>query len=157
MSENGPGKVFAALHAIGAEVGVIGKDRKNTFQGFAFRGVEQVLTALQPLLTKHKVVLQPSYTNLQMHEQEKGFGASCQLALTFWHIEDGSALTFHSVGFASDSSDKASNKAMTAALKYALVHGFCIRESESSDGDADTPEVKIKRAKGGATMRDILG
>ena len=40
-----------------------------------------------------------------------------------------------------DSGDKASNKAMAIALKYAFFQVFCIPTEEMKDPDAETPEA----------------
>ena len=50
-----------------------------------------------------------------------------------------------------DSGDKATNKAMAIAMKYALFQVFCIPTEEMKDPDAETPEptqpVKITEAQ----------
>jgi hypothetical protein len=54
----------------------------------------------------------------------------------------GDHVTAVTMGEASDVADKASNKAMSAALKYALIHTFMIPVDAKSldDGDRDHPE-----------------
>jgi hypothetical protein len=43
-----------------------------------------------------------------------------------------------------DSGDKATNKAMSAAYKYAAMQAFCIPTEGDNDADAQTHEVKAK-------------
>jgi hypothetical protein len=43
-----------------------------------------------------------------------------------------------------DSADKATNKAMSAAYKYAALQAFCIPTEADNDADAHHPEVKTK-------------
>ena len=137
-----PQMIFEKMHAIMAEIGVIGKDGTNDFQKYKFRGISQVVDALQPLLVKHKVIMLPQYSGLQLHVQDKGFTATCNLQLGFISVEDGSNCFYASVGQGADSGDKAANKAMTAAFKYALCHGLGIRENEvGEDADSDSPTV----------------
>jgi hypothetical protein len=69
-----------------------------------------------------------------------------RIEFRFYH-RDGSFVSCVTTGEAMDSGDKACNKAMSAALKYALIVEFCIPEE---DPDADTenssPEVAAKKA-----------
>lgn len=44
-----------------------------------------------------------------------------------------------------DSGDKATNKAMSAAYKYAAMQAFCIPTEGDNDADATTHEVKHER------------
>jgi hypothetical protein len=54
---------------------------------------------------------------------------------------DGSTHTIRTVGEAMDSADKSSNKAMSAAYKYAAMQAFCIPTEGDNDADAVTHEV----------------
>lgn len=140
-----PQAIYGAMHAIMNDIGAIGKDGRNEFQKYSFRGIAQVVDALQPLLVKHRVIMIPQYGGLQLHTQDKGFTATCTLQLGFISVEDGSNMFFAAVGQGADSGDKAANKAMTAAFKYALCHGLAIRENDvATDGDADSPVVEKK-------------
>ena len=47
------------------------------------------------------------------------------------------------IGEGADSSDKSSNKAMTAAEKYALIQVFCISDAGADDPDAHRPEEEF--------------
>jgi hypothetical protein len=55
---------------------------------------------------------------------------------------DGSKHTVKTFGEAMDSADKATNKAMSAAYKYAAFQAFCIPTEGDTDADATTHEVK---------------
>ncbi len=154
-----PQLIFEKMHKIMGEMGIIGKEGRNEFQKYSFRGIAQVIDALQPLLVKHGVILLPQYGDSQLHGQEKGFTATCKLQLGFIAIEDGSNCFFASIGQGADSGDKAMNKAMTAALKYALCHGLCIRENEvgtDADADADSPVVENKKSATAPKTRNLL-
>ena len=53
---------------------------------------------------------------------------------------DGSSVIAETVGEGLDMSDKASNKAMSAAYKYALFQVFCIPTAEAKDSERDSIE-----------------
>ncbi len=48
-------KIYTAIPAIMDEIGHIGKDIKNQQQGFMFRGIDQVMNTMKPLMAKHGV------------------------------------------------------------------------------------------------------
>src|SRR5581483_10530973 len=58
--------------------------------------------------------------------------------------EDGSSFDVTTVGEAMDSGDKSSNKAMSAALKYALFQVFCIPTDEDNDTENQTHQLAGK-------------
>ena len=60
----------------------------------------------------------------------------------FISTEDGSKVTIKTFGEAMDSGDKATNKAMSVAYKYAAFQAFCIPTEETTqDADKETHEV----------------
>jgi hypothetical protein len=63
----------------------------------------------------------------------------CTIKYTFY-AEDGSSVSATVIGEGMDSGDKATNKAMSIAFKYACFQVFCIPTEEMKDPDADTPE-----------------
>ena len=64
----------------------------------------------------------------------------------FVSAEDGSTHTVRTVGEAMDSADKSSNKAMSAAYKYAAFMAFCIPTEGDNDADATTYELAPERS-----------
>jgi ERF superfamily len=74
------------------------------------------------------------------------------MAYTFY-APDGSNVRAVVVGEAMDTGDKSSNKAMSAALKYALLQIFCV-PTEIEDADAQSHELKSKVSRLEATKTD---
>ena len=144
-------KVYEKIAAVTAELSKIGisKESKNQSQGYAFRGIDQVYGALSPLLSKHGLCILPRVTDRQVIERQNRQGTALfYVTLTvefdFVAAEDASKHTVVTVGEAMDSGDKASNKAMSAAYKYAAFQTFCIPTEGDNDADAQTHEVAPK-------------
>ncbi len=135
------GEIVAALAAIQGEVGVVGKTRKNPQQGYSFRGIDDVVAAVQELQAKHGVVCAPRVVERERETvQTKSGGTMASVRLLVEHhffAKDGSCVVVTTLGEAMDSGDKASNKAMSAALKYALTELYMIPTYEA---DRDTEE-----------------
>ncbi|MGG5836095.1 ERF family protein [Huaxiibacter chinensis] len=142
--------VYKAISAVArdmAEVG-ISKDRENRQQGFSFRGIDQVYNALAPMLAKHGLVILPRITERTVTERvtQKGgvlFYVAVKAEFDFVATEDGSRHTVVTYGEAMDSGDKATNKAMSIAYKYAAFQTFCIpTEQTAIDADAEVHFIK---------------
>ena len=144
------GNIYQAITDIMSEGYAITKDKRNAQQGFRYRGIDDVLNTFQPLLAKHHVFVVPEVLDQQRQERTTGKGGSLLYSLlrmryTFY-AEDGSSVSAVVVGEGMDSGDKASNKAMSVAMKYAMFQVFCIPTEEMQDPDAETPEPSKPKA-----------
>lgn len=136
--------IYSAIPKIMNEVGVIGKDKKNQQQGFMYRGIDDVMNALSPAMTKHGVFVVPEVLEDARSERPTKSGGVnfivyLKIRYTFF-AEDGSSVSAVTVGEAMDTADKGSNKAMAIAFKYACFQVFCIPTEEMQDPDAHAPE-----------------
>jgi len=126
----------------------IGKNRKNTQQGYAFRGVDDVMNAFAPLLAKHGLAIVPSFSDREVTERATKAGGAIFVVTvkgTFRLVAaDGSSVEVGPIyGEASDTADKATNKAMATAFKYALFQAFCVPLEGVTGGDADEQTHEI--------------
>ncbi len=136
--------IHQAIPAIMAEIGSIGKDRKNAQQGYAYRGIEDFYNSIQPLLVKYKVFSVPTVLDQKREERPSKsggilFSSIFTIAYDFF-AEDGSSVRAIVVGEGMDSGDKSSNKAMSVAHKYALAQIFAVPTKEMVDPEVDSPE-----------------
>lgn len=140
-------QIYAAMVAVMGEVGVVGKDRKNPQQGYSFRGIDDVAAHCQQALVKHGVVVMPRVLERERElvpTKSGGSMASVRLLVEHtFYAKDGSSVVAVTLGEAMDSGDKASNKAMSAALKYALTESLMIPTYEA---DRDTEEQSPQMA-----------
>ena len=149
--------VYQAISAVQKDLSTqgISKDRKNMQgSGYAFRGIDDVYNALAPFLAKHGLCILPRVLNRESIErQSKAGGALFYITVEVEFdlvAEDGSKHTIKTFGEAMDSGDKATNKAMSAAYKYACMQSFCIPTEGDNDADAQTHQVapKVEKSKG---------
>jgi hypothetical protein len=145
-----------------AKVG-IGKDKKNQQQNFMYRGVDDVMNALAPVLSRAGLVILPRVIKRDVTErQSKSGGALFYVALEvefdFVAAEDGSKHTVGPmIGEAMDSGDKASNKAMAIAYKYACFQAFCIPTEVVEDPDSEVHNVLTPAQALGKRFVEALG
>ena len=137
--------IFKSITAVMADIGVIGKNTRNAQQGFMFRGIDAVMNALQPAMLKNHIFVVPEVLEQTREERTTSKGGTLiysilKIKYTFY-AEDGSNISAVIVGEGMDSGDKASNKAMSIAFKYACFQVFCIPTEEMKDPDAECHEV----------------
>ena len=140
------GQIYGALAKVMGEVGVVGKSRKNPQQGYQFRGIDDVVAEVQEVLARHGVVVAPRVIDREREmiaTKSGGTMASVRLLVEHtFYAADGSSVVATTLGEAMDSGDKASNKAMSAALKYALTETLMIPTRESDrDTEESSPEM----------------
>lgn len=143
--------VYALISAVASELAQdgISKSRKNAQQGYSFRGIDDVYNALAPVVAKHGLVIIPRILSRLQTEREssKGgviFSVVIEAEFDFVSSHDGSKHTAKTFGEAMDSADKATNKAMSAAYKYAAFQTFCIPTEGDNDADSTTHHVVRK-------------
>lgn len=145
-------EVYKAISAVAREMAEqgISKDRENRQQGFNFRGIDQVYNALAPMLAKHGLVILPRITERTVTERTTKSGGVLfyvvvKAEFDFVATKDGSKHTVTTYGEAMDSGDKATNKAMSIAYKYAAFQAFCIpTEQTAIDADAEVHQVAAR-------------
>jgi hypothetical protein len=151
-----PTPIHIAIPRIIGDLPNIGKDSKMT-EGparYDYRGIEDIMPHVKQLFARHGVHVSPMYETIK----DEGIILNGKpwnrvvLQGTFrFGANDGSYIVARTIGEARDNSDKAYNKAMTAAYKYAITQVLAI--SDGDDPDAYHPEQGAAGAAGGP---DIL-
>ncbi|WP_250519472.1 ERF family protein [Caballeronia sp. NCTM1] len=153
MSESNSPRVYSAICNVIYDLSREGlaKNNRNQAQGYNFRGIDDVYNVLSPLLARHELCVLPRVISREVTEKTNAKGTT--LFYTVVHVEfdfvsavDGSKHTVATVGEAMDSGDKSSNKAMSAAYKYAAFQAFAIPTEGDNDADATTHEVAQRSA-----------
>ena len=143
--------IYKAIIGVMAEINAIGKDRKNQQQGFAYRGIDDVMNELHAALTKNKVFVVPEVLNEERSTGKTRSGGDLfytRLKTRFtFYTDDGSSVSAVVIGEAMDSGDKASNKALSIGLKYAMLQVFCIPTEDEKDPDAQSPQPQAGSMK----------
>lgn len=153
--------IYRAISEVMNDIGAVGKNQRNTTQGFMFRGIDAVMNAISPALIKHKVFVVPEILEQIREERTSSKGTQliysiCKIKYTFY-AEDGSSVYAITIGEGMDSGDKATNKAMAIAFKYACFQVFCIPTEEMVDPDSESPDVKGPGKKPSKTKQEVVG
>jgi len=130
-------RIIAIIDALPA----IGRNQRNIQQNFNFRGIDDVLNALKPLLATHGVHYAPTVLERIYEPRQTGGGkimhtVHLHVSWTFYGAQ-GDSITCATWGEGTDMGDKATNKALTASQKYALFNVFSIASEDQASTDSD--------------------
>ena len=106
------------------------------------------IAAVRPLMEVHGVTIRPIEMRVvtnEVFQRKSGGDAYRVVVLVTYELlhSSGDRATVQAFGEGQDSGDKAFNKAMTGAMKYALRQSFCV---ETGDDPDDTPSHAQERA-----------
>jgi hypothetical protein len=146
--------IYPAMSAVMTDVQKISKDRKVT-EGparFSFRGVDDVVNVVGPILRAHKVIVVPHEVVSVEHERYTTAKGSLMDGVTItirwrFYAEDGSFIEASSAGQSADSGDKAVPKAHSVAYRTVLLQALCIPTDEP---DSDSSQ----HIRGSGELRD---
>lgn len=131
MAEAKTGLIFKKIGDILKEIDPISKGRRNTQQGYSFRGIEDAMNMLAPILAKHGVF--PATRSIEDVRNDEvtsktgtgGYHYVRRYTFAFF-AEDGSSVETTVDGEAIDYGDKASNKAYSTAYREAMWKMFIV-------------------------------
>ena len=141
--------VYQLISEVSAEMAKegISKNNKNQTQGYKFRGIDDIYNALAPIMSRVGLVVLPRVLSRECIERQTKTGGALfyttvEMEFDFVSSFDGSKHVVKTFGEAMDSADKSTNKAMSAAYKYACMQSFCIPTEGDNDADAVTHSVE---------------
>lgn len=155
-------QIFTLIGKAMKEIGAVGKDSINQTQGFKYRGIDAVMNALNPVMAKYGLFITTEV--LEQTREERSTVKSVwdkdkkqyveKTSTLIWSVlkirftmyaPDGSNISSVIIGEGMDTGDKATNKALSIALKYAAFQIFMIPTEETAvDPDAESHEVAPK-------------
>lgn len=151
--------IYKAIAGVMEDIGAVGKEKefKSNQGSYKFRGIDDVMNALHPAMVRNKIFVVPVILEQTREVRTSRSGTAmyvsiCKIQYDFF-AEDGSSVSAVVIGEGMDTGDKATNKAMSIAFKYACFQVFCIPTEEMIDPDAERPEFDKPETKTGAKKK----
>lgn len=144
-----PPGIYAALASVKRKIGAVGKSQHNQQQNYNYRGIDDIYNAVSPLFSEYGIISIPEMIEHKRESHTSAKGTLSHFSIVtmrykFFH-EDGSSVDCTVVGEGMDSGDKATNKAMAAAHKYAICQiltiPYQLTDSESGDSQIVTERM----------------
>lgn len=135
MSDTRPPNIHKRIHAVMQSLAYIQKGERRVNNQYRFVSHDQVIGALRPLLVDNGIVMLPTVT---AHTQS-GNTTEVDIQVTFVNIDEPSDnVSVGCFGYGIDPSDKGPGKAVSYAIKYALLKTFCLETGDDPDNDQHT-------------------
>lgn len=126
--------VDEAITAVMQDVQFLGKNQKNSHQGFNFRGIDDVMNVCGPAMRKHGLKAVPRVIGEPVHglkPTKSGQAKTVDLLLeVVWRGPAGDEIVSCVAAEAFDSGDKATAKAMSVGLRTAYLQTLCLPTNE---------------------------
>ncbi len=138
-----------AINWIMSQVGYVQKKKAGGLN-YTFAGEAALIQALRPWMVLAGVTMHVAKIINKVREQYETKSGTVMQSITldalirFTHAASGTFIEVMSSGEGSDTGDKASNKALTGAYKYALRQTFCIETGDDPDEHASAPMERRK-------------
>lgn len=121
------------LVAVKNDVGAVGKTDRNAAQGFNFRGIDAVLSAVSGPLRKHGVMVFPRLMSLEKGTASTNGGKTMNtvvVTVDYVFTDGATQISVVVPGEAFDSGDKSVSKAMSVAYRTALIQALSLPTDE---------------------------
>ena len=127
-------QIYADLAKVMRSVDHVGKNDVNKHQHFSFRGIDGVLNAVGPALREHNVVVYPRLHDVAYEEVKTSGGkasTACRVVVDYVFASvDGSSVETRVAAESWDTGDKAMPKAMSVAMRTALIQALALPTDE---------------------------
>ena len=127
-------QIYADLAKVMRSVDHVGKGDFNSHQKFSFRGIDGVLNAVGPALREHNVVVYPRLHDVSYEEVKTSGGkasTACRVVVDYIFASvDGSTVETRVAAESWDTGDKAMPKAMSVAMRTALIQALALPTDE---------------------------
>lgn len=138
--------VYKLIATVAKKINAISKDRDNKHQNYKFRGIDDVYNELHVPMSEEGLFSFPRVLerNEEIFDSKSG-ARTIRVILKIEYVfcaHDGSELVIGPIFMeAMDTSDKATNKALSVAHKYVLMQTFAIPTDDPKDPEVDHIEL----------------
>lgn len=152
MAEN----VHQAINQVMNFVGYVQKQKAQALN-YSFAGEAALISALRPHMVEaglYVAVVSVKEVTRGQYTTAKGSvmnSVDLTAVIRFTHALSGTFIDVEALGSGADSGDKASNKALTGAYKYALRQTFCIETGDDPDNHPSEPRAAPQKKVNPAT------
>lgn len=151
------GKIFAVMQRVSSvgKNGTVKPEAGKRGPTYSFRSIEDVVAAIGQAQRDVGLLILPRVMDQEVSREQVTTSSGYTTVWTTVHVKvqyvmvdpaDGSQTVTSMYGEGRDNSDKATSKAMSMALKYALTQAFMVPTEDTSDGDRDHPTIEREQA-----------
>lgn len=151
-----PRSLYQKLAAAARQIGVIEKDKRNSFHNYDYASIEAIADATRDVLLEHGILLLAGEEETEDRQRQTRDGeatvTTIKLTFRFIDVDTGETLQIPWVGRGEDPADKGCAKALTDARKTFLIQQLNLVRGEDTEGDPNTD----KRHQGAANTVNLI-
>lgn len=133
--------IYQRINQVMSEVESVQKESKKVNNQYTFVSHDAVAAALHKPMVRAGIAMIPTIASLE----QDGNRTVAKMDISFVNIDNpDDKVTVNYVGYGIDQSDKGIGKAVSYAVKYALLKVFCLETGD--DVEKDNTEYKPKKA-----------
>lgn len=134
MSEKQAPNIYQRILGVMSELDYVAKGDKTVNGQYRFVSHDQVTAKIHPMLVKYGIVALPTVEEMS----QEGNRTFARIVISFINVDnptDNFAVRYCGQGI--DQGDKGPGKAISYAVKYALLKVFCLETGDDPDNDAN--------------------
>lgn len=150
--------IYKKLAAAMGEVDYIQKEKRAGMR-YSIVSHDAVTAKVRPILVKHGIIYHP----VEIELEQDGNRTQALMKVRFIDVDDGSYVDVATAGYGIDDQDKGPGKAISYAVKYALLKCLGLETGDDPDVEQDKPHVPdlrvaamLKRIEAATTQNDLL-
>lgn len=147
--------IYQRMNAVQQEIDYIQKEKKQGMR-YSIVSHDAVTAAVRPLMVKHGVIYYPMDFNLK----QTGNRTELVCTVIFQNIDNPSdSMAVSTAGYGIDDQDKGPGKAISYAVKYALLKALGLESGDDPDNDQDTinkPGISDSRRASIDTFKSLV-
>ena len=141
--ERAGGNIYQRLNRVQLAVDYIQKEKKSGMR-YSIVSHDAVTAKVRPLMVAHGVIYYPCDLKIE----QNGNRTQVQMIVRFQNIDDpADHMDVHSAGYGLDDQDKGPGKAISYAVKYALLKALGLESGDDPDEDQETVHVSAEAKK----------
>lgn len=145
--------IFQRLHAVMGEVDYIQKEKKAGMR-YSIVSHDAVTAKVRPLLHKHGVVYYP----VKIDRGQNGNRTEADMLVRFVNVDEPTDfIEVATTGYGIDDQDKGPGKAISYAVKYALLKTLGLETGDDPDEDQNAKHSPATQPVGNGQYRDDIG
>ena len=128
-----PRTIYQRLHAVMKRVDYIQKEKKQGMR-YSIVSHDAVTAKVRPIMVEEGVIYWPSF----IHHEQNGNRTECRMTVRFQNVDDpDDMMLVETFGYGIDDQDKGPGKAMSYAVKYALLKALGLETGDEPDEEQE--------------------
>lgn len=149
--------IYQRILKVMGDISYVQKENKKVNNQYTFVSHDAVVAKLRKSMVEHGIVFVPSVISHEIQEGSKGNRTVVEMQCGFYNAEKPDEfISVKSYGYGIDSQDKGIGKAVSYAVKYALLKVFMLETGDDPERDVNNNFEPKKNEVDLTTLKEML-